>query len=61
MVMDSAASKWREFKSRLTSNYIIPYLNDPEALKYPPDDYPFINVDHWTAFVKSRTTPAFLV
>ncbi|KAM5580900.1 hypothetical protein ABKV19_010223 [Rosa sericea] len=60
MVMESATTKWREFKSRLTSNYIVPYVDDPEALKYPPDDYPFINADHWTQFVKSRTTPSFL-
>lgn len=60
-IMQSASTKWREFKSRLTSKYIIPYLDSPEKLKFPPNDYPFIPPDHWTIFVKSRTTPEFLV
>ncbi|KAM5552517.1 hypothetical protein ABKV19_027060, partial [Rosa sericea] len=52
--------QWRQFKSLLTSKYIIPYLDDHEALRYPPDDYPFILADHWTEFVKMRTKPSFL-
>ncbi|KAL6218726.1 hypothetical protein ACLB2K_011935 [Fragaria x ananassa] len=59
--MQSASTKWREFKSHLTSKYIIPYLDSLEKLKFPPNDYPFIPPDHWTIFVKSRTTPEFLI
>ncbi|XP_004292346.1 PREDICTED: uncharacterized protein LOC101299265 [Fragaria vesca subsp. vesca] len=58
--MQSAAARWREFKSRLTKVYIVPYLDQPEMLKYPPQDYKFINADHWTQFVTERTKPAFL-
>ena len=60
-MLESAAARWREFKSRLTTNYIIPYLDQPELLKFPPDDYRFINVDHWSAFVAERSSPQFLV
>ncbi|XP_024178951.1 uncharacterized protein LOC112184961 [Rosa chinensis] len=60
IVLESAASKWREFKSRLTRHYIMPYLDDPESLKFPPDDYRFINKDHWTQFVAERTNPQFI-
>ncbi|KAL6579050.1 hypothetical protein OROMI_009266 [Orobanche minor] len=60
MVLKSASTKWREFKSRLTSLYIVPYLNEPEKMKYPPKDYKFINQDHWTQFVAYRSSPSFL-
>ncbi|KAM5549788.1 hypothetical protein ABKV19_000950 [Rosa sericea] len=60
LVLESAARKWRQFKCLLTSKYVIPYLDDHEALRYPPDDYPFINADHWTEFVNMRTKPSFL-
>lgn len=61
MVLTSAASKWREFKSRLTSNYIVPFKDDSDMLQFPPDDYGFIRPDHWTAFVAKRTSKTFLV
>ncbi|PRQ42883.1 hypothetical protein RchiOBHm_Chr3g0462471 [Rosa chinensis] len=61
MVLQSAGAKWREFKSRLTTVYVLPYVDDPEMLQFPPDDYRFITVDEWTAFVTERTKPAFLV
>ncbi|KAL6557357.1 hypothetical protein OROMI_017707 [Orobanche minor] len=60
MVLKSASTKWREFKSRLTSLYIVPYLNEPEKMKYPPKDYKFISQDHWTQFVAYRSSPSFL-
>lgn len=61
MVLTSAASKWREFKSRFTRNYVVPFKDDPDMLRFPPDDYRFINADHWTAFVAERTKESFLV
>ncbi|KAL6223405.1 hypothetical protein ACLB2K_006792 [Fragaria x ananassa] len=60
MVIKSAGVKWREFKSRLTCQYVLPYIDDPESLKFPPDDYRFITPDVWKDFVKSRLTPEFL-
>ncbi|KAL6219919.1 hypothetical protein ACLB2K_007677 [Fragaria x ananassa] len=59
VVMQSAATRWREFKFCLTEIYIVPYMDRPEMLKYPPQDYKFINADHWT-FVTERTKPAFI-
>ncbi|KAL6133033.1 hypothetical protein ACLB2K_065270 [Fragaria x ananassa] len=58
--MQSAAARWREFKSHLKKVYIVPYLEQPEMLKYPPQDYKFINADHWTQFMTERTKPTFL-
>ncbi|KAL6134529.1 hypothetical protein ACLB2K_066760 [Fragaria x ananassa] len=58
--MQSAAARWREFKSRLIKVYIVPYLDQPEMLKYPPQDYKFINADHWMQFMTERTKPSFL-
>ncbi|KAL6191826.1 hypothetical protein ACLB2K_038215 [Fragaria x ananassa] len=60
VVMQSAAARWREFKSRLTKVYIVPYLDQAEMLKYPPQDYKIINADNWTQFVTERTKPTFL-
>lgn len=61
MVLKSACSKWREFKSRLTKSYILPYLNQPEMLVHPPADYSFIEKSHWDIFVADRTSKDFLV
>ncbi|XP_062014987.1 uncharacterized protein LOC133731628 [Rosa rugosa] len=60
MVLKSAGTKWREFKSRLTTLYVLPYLDAPESLQFPPDDYRFITVDDWNVFVKERTSDSFL-
>ena len=60
-MIKSAGVEWREFKSRLTCQYVLPYIDDPESLKFPPDDYRFITPDVWKDFVKSRLTPEFLV
>lgn len=38
MVLQSAGAKWREFKSRLTTLYVLPYKDDPESTQFPPDD-----------------------
>ncbi|KAK9939472.1 hypothetical protein M0R45_016167 [Rubus argutus] len=59
MVLTSAASKWREFKSRLTTNYIVPFKDNSDMLQFPPDDYGFIRPDHWTEFVAKRTSKTF--
>lgn len=61
LVLQSAGAKWREFKSRLTTHYVLPYKDDPESTQFPPDDYRFINVDDWKLFVSQRTTDDFMV
>ncbi|KAL6183719.1 hypothetical protein ACLB2K_045130 [Fragaria x ananassa] len=59
MVFASACQKWREFKSKLTTWYIIPYLDSPELFEFPPDDYRMNDVNQWTEFVKDRISPQF--
>ncbi|XP_074342783.1 uncharacterized protein LOC141680460 [Apium graveolens] len=60
LVLRSAGQKWREFKSRLTTHYILPYRDQPEMLAYPPADFSFIEKAHWDIFVVDRTSPEFL-
>ncbi|KAL8099803.1 hypothetical protein AgCh_032166 [Apium graveolens] len=52
--------KWREFKSNLSRKYVLHYIHEPEALKYPPEDYNFIEKAHWDMFIAQRTTDEFL-
>ncbi|XP_062015019.1 uncharacterized protein LOC133731647 isoform X2 [Rosa rugosa] len=59
LVLTSAANKWREFKSKLTKLYIIPYLETPELLQFPPDDYRSIEQEDWDTFVADRTSHTF--
>lgn len=59
--MKSAGKKWREFKCKLTTYYILPHKNQPELLKFPPADYSFIEKAHWDIFVADRLTDEFAV
>jgi hypothetical protein len=61
IVLASAAQKWREFKSKLTTHYIIPHKDEPEKLEYPPADYNFIEKAHWDIFVVDRLSLEFMV
>jgi hypothetical protein len=61
IVLASAAQKWREFKSKLTTLYIIPHKDEPEKLEYPPADYNFIEKAHWDIFVADRLSLEFTV
>ena len=60
-MLKSACQKWREFKSRLTTNYILPFREQPELLAHPPADYTFIEKPHWDIFVADRLSKDFLV
>ncbi|PRQ35394.1 putative transposase, Ptta/En/Spm, plant [Rosa chinensis] len=60
MVITSAANKWREFKRKLTNLYIIPYMNEPDLLEFPPNDYRSITKDNWQTFVANRLSASFL-
>lgn len=61
MVLKSACQKWREFKSRLTTEYILPYRDQLELLECPPADYSFIEKAHWDMFVSDRLSIEFSV
>lgn len=61
IILKSACQKWREFKSHLTTDYVLPYSNQLELIKLPPADYSFIEKAHWDIFVASRLTAEFLV
>ena len=61
MVLKSACQKWREFKSRLTTEYILPYRDQLELLESPPADYSFIEKAHWDMFVSGRLSIEFSV
>lgn len=60
-VIASAGTKWKDFKSRLTTKYIMPYMNDVDLLEFPPDDYRFIAKDVWQEFVAERLSAGFQV
>ncbi|TYK01536.1 hypothetical protein E5676_scaffold451G001020 [Cucumis melo var. makuwa] len=50
-----------QFKYRLTTTYVLPFLDDVEKLKFPPNEYSFIDQQHWTEFVASRLKKDFKV
>nr|XP_011465663.1 PREDICTED: uncharacterized protein LOC105351828 [Fragaria vesca subsp. vesca] len=60
-VLKSASSKWRGFKSFLTTYYIVPFMETPEKLENPPDDYRCIPKLHWSLFVEDRVSGEFKV
>ena len=55
--MSSLATKFRQFKSKLTSKYI--YGKDPEDISMP--DYRGIDEETWERFVQSRLSSEWQV
>ncbi|VFQ94256.1 unnamed protein product [Cuscuta campestris] len=60
LVLQSANSKWKQFKSTLTCKYILPFRDEPERLRNPPEDFSFLEKNHWDIFVADRLSPEFL-
>ncbi|VFQ81454.1 unnamed protein product [Cuscuta campestris] len=60
LVLQSANSKWKQFKSTLTCKYILPFRDEPERLRTPPEDFSFLEKKHWDIFVADRLSPEFL-
>ena len=60
-VLSSAAAKWKQFKSRLSTRHIIPFKNNPEILRKPPSVYNFITHKEWEGFVALRLSAKYLV
>jgi hypothetical protein len=61
VVLKSACSKWREFKSKLSTDYVLAHKNQRELLEFPPADYSFIEKAHWDMFVADRLSEEFAV
>ncbi|CAL2269916.1 unnamed protein product [Prunus armeniaca] len=59
MVLSSAGKKWKDFKSTLTRHHILPFINEEEKLRQPPELYKFIEKTDWDAFVASRLSEQF--
>ncbi|KAA0051212.1 uncharacterized protein E6C27_scaffold1250G00110 [Cucumis melo var. makuwa] len=53
-IIQNAGVCFRQFKYRLTTTYVLPFLDDVEKLKFSPNEYSFIDQQHWTEFVASR-------
>lgn len=60
-ILQNAGNSFRQFKSWLTTHYIIPFKNQPDRLENPPDTYSHIERHHWHQFVKSRLSEEFQV
>ncbi|KAA0067157.1 transposase [Cucumis melo var. makuwa] len=58
-IIQNAGVCFRQFKYRLTTTYVLPFLDDVEKLKFPPNEYSFIDQQHWTDFVASRMKEDF--
>lgn len=63
LVLESMNKKWQDYKSKLVSDIIDPFLNDeayrlkhPDALQTPPPKRK-IEVPVWLEFVAQKTTP----
>ncbi|KAI5324106.1 hypothetical protein L3X38_033179 [Prunus dulcis] len=59
MVLSSVAKKWKDLKSTLTRQFILPFANEKEKLKEPHRLYNFIEKSQWDAFVASRLSKDF--
>ncbi|XP_062011742.1 uncharacterized protein LOC133728340 isoform X2 [Rosa rugosa] len=60
LVLTSAGTKWRAFKTMLTRKYVLPYLGKKKKLRKPPTQYKFVGREPWKDFVKERTTEKWL-
>uniref|UniRef100_A0A9I9EDG5 Uncharacterized protein n=1 Tax=Cucumis melo TaxID=3656 RepID=A0A9I9EDG5_CUCME len=52
-IIQNAGVCFRQFKYRLTTTYVLPFLDDVEKLKFLSNEYSFTDQQHWTVFVAS--------
>lgn len=55
LILKSAGTKWRQFKSKLTADYVKPYIGQKKKLMKPPRKYAFVGKEAWRRFVAART------
>ncbi|KAM5584864.1 hypothetical protein ABKV19_004300, partial [Rosa sericea] len=60
LVLTSAGTKWRQFKTYLTNKHVLPYLGKKKKLRKPPKQYAFIGLQPWKEFVTQRKTEGWL-
>lgn len=58
--MKSANEKWKQFKSKLTREYIIKRCHDSRLMNTPPPEHDITQAD-WSQFVISRMSEDFKV
>uniref|UniRef100_A0A9I9E4U3 Ubiquitin-like protease family profile domain-containing protein n=1 Tax=Cucumis melo TaxID=3656 RepID=A0A9I9E4U3_CUCME len=58
-IIQNAGVCFCQFKYRLTTTYVLPFLDDVEKLEFSPNEYSFIDQQHWTEFVASRLKEDF--
>lgn len=61
LILSSAGVKWRQFKTYLTNNEVLPHRGNKKKLRNPPKKYAFVGKDLWREFVKSRCTDEWRV
>ncbi|KAL8123265.1 hypothetical protein AgCh_011296 [Apium graveolens] len=59
IVLKSAGSKWRQFKTDLTRKFVLLFVGDKKKLNKPPKRYGFVSKSTWKNFVKQRTDPSW--
>ncbi|KAK2642825.1 hypothetical protein Ddye_024588 [Dipteronia dyeriana] len=58
-VLQSIGIMFRNWRSALSTKYIIPQKSDPEILKEPPLELPHIPKSDWVVFVNERISEKF--
>ena len=60
-MLKSASCKWRQFKTTLTTKYVVPYIGQKKKLMKPPRKYAFVGKEAWRKFVKPRIDKSWMV
>ena len=60
-ILIKAGIAFRNFKNCLRSKHIDPYIDTPECLKFPPSEYPSIDLADWEIFVNQALSDDFQV
>lgn len=60
-MLQSAGVKWRQFKTMLTSEYVMPYVRDKKKLRKAPKKYAFVGKEAWKNFVAQRISDSWQV
>ncbi|KAL8146466.1 hypothetical protein AgCh_004264 [Apium graveolens] len=59
LILMSAGTKWRQFKSTLTSKYVKPFIGHKMKLRNPPKKYAYVGKDAWIKFVATRSSESW--